>query len=393
MSRVSRTTPGPRLVERADDLQGLCAEIAGEPYYALDTEFHTERTYYPKLALIQLAWAATWPWSIRWPSIPARWPRSSRDRASPWPTRPSRTSTSSRRPAGPCRRPCSTPRSWLASWGSPPRRSAAWSIRCSGLRSPRPTSCRTGCSARSQTARSPTPPETWPTSSSSGPLISEQLEELGPPHLGPRGVRPGAQGPARAVTVPEELWWKMGDVRKLTGRSRGVAQEMAAWRDRRAAVDRPRRSVLSDLALLAIAQRPPKSRQELQQTRGVDGRHLAQGGAAEILAADTAGARPGAGRHPAAARRPGGPGTTGRGGGVFGARAPDRRRPPLRSGTAGHPGRHRQPVVRRAQPAGRRLAQHHRRRPDSPADGGRGGGGVPARSFTRPHPASVPPSQ
>jgi ribonuclease D len=78
----------------------------------------------------------------------------------------------------------------------------------------------------------------------------------------------------------------MGDVRKLTGRSRGVAQEVAAWRDRHAAtVDRPRRHVLSDLALLAIAQRPPHNRQELQKTRGVDGRHLAQGAADEILAA------------------------------------------------------------------------------------------------------------
>jgi ribonuclease D len=88
----------------------------------------------------------------------------------------------------------------------------------------------------------------------------------------------------RRAVVPEELWWKMGDIRKLSGRSRGVAQELAAWRDRRAAtVDRPRRTVLSDLALLAIAQRPPRNRQELQATRGVDGRHLAQGGAAEIL--------------------------------------------------------------------------------------------------------------
>ena len=71
----------------------------------------------------------------------------------------------------------------------------------------------------------------------------------------------------------------------LSGRSRGVAQEVAAWRDRHAAaLDRPRRHVLSDLALLAIAQRPPQSRQELQRTRGVDARHLAQGAAAEITA-------------------------------------------------------------------------------------------------------------
>ena len=88
----------------------------------------------------------------------------------------------------------------------------------------------------------------------------------------------------RRHVPPEELWWKMGDIRKLSGRSRGVAQEVAAWRDRRAAaLDRPRRTVLSDLALLALSQRPPKNRQELQQTRGVDGRHLAQGGATEIL--------------------------------------------------------------------------------------------------------------
>ena len=86
--------------------------------------------------------------------------------------------------------------------------------------------------------------------------------------------------------VPEEAWWKAGDVRKLTGRSRGVAQEVAAWRERRAAgLDRPRRSVLSDLAILTIAQRPPRNRQELEKLRGVDARHLAKGAAAEILEA------------------------------------------------------------------------------------------------------------
>ena len=86
--------------------------------------------------------------------------------------------------------------------------------------------------------------------------------------------------------VPEESWWKVGDVRRLTGRSRGVAQEVAAWRERRAAdLDRPRRSVLSDLAVLTIAQRPPHNRQELERLRGVDARHLARGAADEILEA------------------------------------------------------------------------------------------------------------
>ena len=50
--------------------------------------------------------------------------------------------------------------------------------------------------------------------------------------------------------------------------------------------------VLSDLGLLAISQRPPRNADELRRTRGVDGRHLAQGRAAEILEAVAARARP-----------------------------------------------------------------------------------------------------
>ena len=72
----------------------------------------------------------------------------------------------------------------------------------------------------------------------------------------------------------------------MSRRCRGVAQEVAAWRERTAAeTNRPRRMVLSDLGLLAIAQRPPRNGDELRRTRGVDGRHLAQGRAAEILEA------------------------------------------------------------------------------------------------------------
>jgi ribonuclease D len=85
---------------------------------------------------------------------------------------------------------------------------------------------------------------------------------------------------------PEEAWWKLGDIRSMSRRSRSVAQEVAAWRERTAAeTNRPRRTVLSDLGLLAISQRPPHNADELRRSRGVDGRHLAQGRAQEILAA------------------------------------------------------------------------------------------------------------
>jgi ribonuclease D len=93
----------------------------------------------------------------------------------------------------------------------------------------------------------------------------------------------GDRTPAR---VPEEAWWRLGDIRSMSRRSRAVAQEVAAWRERTAATaNRPRRHILSDLGLLAISQRPPNDIGELRRMRGVDGRHLAQGRAEEILRA------------------------------------------------------------------------------------------------------------
>jgi ribonuclease D len=85
---------------------------------------------------------------------------------------------------------------------------------------------------------------------------------------------------------PERVWWKLRDARQLRGASRGVAQEVAAWRERRAQhVDLPVRSVLSDLALQAIAHRPPATVEALNHLRGMDGRHLRPEVAAEVLAA------------------------------------------------------------------------------------------------------------
>ena len=54
------TEPEPRIARWVDDtdtLRSVVATAAEAPRYALDTEFHRERSYYPKLALVQLAWA------------------------------------------------------------------------------------------------------------------------------------------------------------------------------------------------------------------------------------------------------------------------------------------------------------------------------------------------
>jgi ribonuclease D len=85
---------------------------------------------------------------------------------------------------------------------------------------------------------------------------------------------------------PDEAWLRLKEVRSLRGRGRGVARAVAAWRERRAAsLDQPVRTVLPDLAILGLAQRPPRTIDELRQTRGIDDRHTRGAAAQDLLAA------------------------------------------------------------------------------------------------------------
>ncbi|MGB8329034.1 MAG: HRDC domain-containing protein [Polyangiales bacterium] len=75
----------------------------------------------------------------------------------------------------------------------------------------------------------------------------------------------------RSAPEPETLWWKLRGKTKLSGKARGVAQELAAWRERVAREqNRPARTVLSDMSLLALAQRPARSAEQLKTIRNLD---------------------------------------------------------------------------------------------------------------------------
>ena len=50
-------TLAPELITEQAALEDVVTALRGEAVYALDTEFHRERTYAPKLALVQIAWA------------------------------------------------------------------------------------------------------------------------------------------------------------------------------------------------------------------------------------------------------------------------------------------------------------------------------------------------
>jgi ribonuclease D len=55
---MASSSPSPDPVEWIDntaDLQELCAHLREQPFVAVDTEFHRERTYYAQLALLQVA--------------------------------------------------------------------------------------------------------------------------------------------------------------------------------------------------------------------------------------------------------------------------------------------------------------------------------------------------
>ena len=92
--------------------------------------------------------------------------------------------------------------------------------------------------------------------------------------------------------VPEEAILRIKEARSLKGQAFRVATAVAAWREQRAAdSNTPVRQVLSDLGVVAIAQQAPTTTQKLRGLRGVEGRHLKDGADSEILTAIQVGVR------------------------------------------------------------------------------------------------------
>jgi ribonuclease D len=76
---------------------------------------------------------------------------------------------------------------------------------------------------------------------------------------------------SRGQRDPQEAYRRIKEARQLRGKARSVAQAVAGWRERRAAeLDIPVRYVISDIAVLGIAQRPPRNRRDLEKIRGFD---------------------------------------------------------------------------------------------------------------------------
>jgi ribonuclease D len=113
--------------------------------------------------------------------------------------------------------------------------------------------------------------------------ITRQLDECGRAAWAAEACRELVERPSSLVD-PTVAWLRVKDVKTLKPRARGVAQSVAQWREERAQRQNiPVRHVLADLALLGIAQRAPRTIDELAQSRGVDGRYTKGSIAREIL--------------------------------------------------------------------------------------------------------------
>ncbi len=276
--------PAAMVVDDAG-LHALVAEVAAEDAYGFDTEFHTERTYVPDLALIQVAWA---------------------DKVAlidPLAVDPAPLATVFSGPGIAIAHAASQDLDVLmAACGAIPATVFDTQIVAGFLGMSTPSLSRLVDHMLGVSLPKADRLSDWlvrPISENQityalndvahllalRTVLTERLQALGRLEwaLDECDQVLGDRTPAR---IPEEAWWRLGDIRGMSRRSRAVAQEVAAWRERTAAeTNRPRRMVLSDLGLTAITQRPPRNNDELRGTRGVDGRHLAQGRAAEILRA------------------------------------------------------------------------------------------------------------
>jgi ribonuclease D len=274
-----------RLVADATSLDEVLAALADEPRYALDTEFHRERTYHPKVALVQLAWpggiALVDPLAV-----------DIRPLATLFGGPGVAVIHAAQQDLDVLTRAC----------GAVPSRLFDTQLAAGFLGHATPSlgnllSAELGvklpkADRLSDWLRRPLTAgqEAYGAADVAHLLelqdrLVAELEELGrlewaEAECEELRVRPTGPGD------PCDAWLKLKDVRTLRGRSRGVARAVAAWRERRAAdLDLPVRFVLPDLAVLGIAQRPPETAEELRQTRGVEERHARGSTANELLAA------------------------------------------------------------------------------------------------------------
>jgi ribonuclease D len=266
-------------------LDAVIDELLGQDRYALDTEFHRERTYYPRLALLQLGW------------------RNGLVLVDPLRVDPTRLVRLFKSPAIAVLHAAQQDLDVLAhACGAVPARLFDTQLAAGFLGQSTPSLVSLVQAELGITLPKGDRLTDWlrrPLTADQLSYAASDVEHLLALHdvlvskLSARGRLEWVEDACEELRTrgiglsdPDDAWLRLKDVRTLKPRARGVARAVAAWRERRAmASDIPVRQVLPDLAILGIAQRAPRSMAELGQARGVDDRHVRGALGAEILAA------------------------------------------------------------------------------------------------------------
>ncbi len=274
----------PELVELVDTL-------LAEPRYAFDTEFHRERTYYPKLALAQFAWpggtALVDPLAV---DVTALRPLLESETQCVLHAAQQDLDVLTHSCGAVPRRMFDTQlAAGFIGYGTPSLASL--------LQGELKVSVPKGDRLTDWLRRPLTDDQKSYAASDVAHLLElqdrivAQLERVGRVGWAEAACEELRLKPASGAD-PDSAWLRLKDVRTLKPRARSVARSVAAWRERRAMVaDSPVRQILPDLAILGIAQKQPKTVDELAHARGIDERHWRGNLGREIIAAVHEGAQ------------------------------------------------------------------------------------------------------
>jgi ribonuclease D len=278
-------------VDSQSEFDALIDRLCKEPRYALDTEFHRERTYFPKLALMQFAAAGQTtlvdPLAVDLPALRRLF--ESEAIAVLHAAQQDLDVLTHACGAVPARMYDTQLASGFLGYSTPSLVSLLMAeLKVSAAKGDRLTDW----------LRRPLTPEQLAYAAADvdhllalQDVLDVQIAELGRSEWVAAACEELRQRPVSG-TDPGQAWLRIKDVRMLKPRARGVARALCEWRERRAmSVDVPVRQILPDLAVLGIAQRQPKTTHDLVQARGVDERHSKGNLGKEILDAVAEGQR------------------------------------------------------------------------------------------------------
>ncbi|MGB1681629.1 MAG: ribonuclease D [Acidimicrobiales bacterium] len=271
-----------RFIDTADELASVVEQLLGQDRYALDTEFHRERTYWPKVALVQIAWPGELvlidPLEVDLSPLRAVMESDALAvlHAAAQDLEVLELSTG----AIPQRLFDTQIAAGFLGMSTPSL--AALHERELGVQLPKANRLTDWLERPLNNAQRDYAAADVDRLLDIHDQLTEQLVALGRLAWADEEceiMRTRDRGPRD----PLEAWRKIKEARHLKGNALSVARSVAAWRERRAAdVDQPVRFVLSDIAVVAVAQAAPTSIDALASVRGVD-RGVAKGALGERI--------------------------------------------------------------------------------------------------------------